>query len=169
MIRIPRWAPVAASGIVVVLTLLASARTATPTVILPPLPGPVHVATRAIPDLQAEKAAPLLAPSRSNLPVGAADAPPPVPPPALAGIVSGAGKAVALVKPASGETAMAHVGDTIDGWTVRAIETRRVTFERNGEKQVVELIFAASSKTGAAPPSATVGGATPTPPAKTTP
>lgn len=169
MIRIRRWAPVAASGTVVVLILFASVWTATPAVILPPLPGPVHVATRTIPDLQAETAAPLLAPSRSNLPVGAADAPPPAPPPALAGIVAGGGKAVALVKPATGETAMAHVGDTIDGWALRSIETRRVIFERNGEKQIVELIFAApSSKAGAAAASAAGGSAAP-PPAKTMP
>lgn len=163
MIHIRRWAPVAASGTVVMLALIASARTASPAVILPPLPGPVRVANRTVPDLQAETATPLLAPSRSNLPVGAADAPPPAPPPALAGIVSGGGKVVALVKPASGETAIAHVGDTIDGWALRSIEKRQVTFERNGEKQVVELVFAApSSKTGAA--ASTADGAVPPPP-----
>lgn len=157
MTLVRTWWPVAGSGAIILIALLAAAHTRTDRVELVPLPAGRHITARGVVDLGAEISAPLLAPTRSDAPAAVADAPPPTPPPALVGIVAGGGHAVALIKSDKGETVIAHIGDVLDGWTVAAITKRQVTFERSGTRQDVELIFTSSKKsdgTADTPPAA---------------
>jgi hypothetical protein len=138
-----RWLPVAGSALIVLIVVALSLRVSITPVTLASLPAPVHVASHALPDLNVEMGEPLFAGSRSNAPIGAAaDAPPPVPPPTLTGVVIGGNRAVALVKGADGKTVTLHVGENVDGWTLRAIAPRKMSVERDGERQDVELLFA---------------------------
>lgn len=138
-----RWLPVAGSALIVLLVVALSGRVSITPVTLAPLPAPVRVTSYGLPDLNVEMGEPLFAASRSNAPIGvAADAPPPVPPPILTGVVIGGSRAVALVKGADGKTVTLHVGESVDGWTLRAIAPRKIAVERNGERQDVELLFA---------------------------
>jgi hypothetical protein len=138
-----RWWPTAVAAFVAVITAFLLMSVRNEEFVLPMLPAAVHVALRPVPEFAAETSRPLFAPSRSNVPLGpVADAPPPVPPPALTGVIVGGSRAVALVKGKDGKTSMIHIGDTVDGWVLRVIEPRRVEMERNGERQPVELLFA---------------------------
>ena len=141
MIAVRRWAPAALSGVFVVLAILPSTRTRRTPVVLQPLPPPVHVSSDRLAELNAETSRPLFAPTRSNAPIGAPSNEPQTPPPQLTGIVLGGNKAIALVKLANGNTTIANVGDTVDGWLIAGIAPRQITFARGGVEQTIALEF----------------------------
>jgi len=139
------WIPVIGAGAIALLCLLAATHTGRNMSELAPLPPPIHVRGTDVADLGAEISVPLFAPSRSVVPSGAEPATPPAPPPQLAGIVLGGGRAVALIKSANGgETLMLHAGDSVDGWRIVGIGARQIVVARDGAQQIVALEFGAS-------------------------
>jgi hypothetical protein len=141
-----RWAPVGGAVVILLLCLVVGSRTGRAAVDLPPLPRAVRVRRPDVADLGAEIATPLFSPSRSPAVEGAAPAAPPVPPPLVTGIVLGGGRAVALVKSASGgDTQMLHAGETIDGWTIVGIASRQIVVSRAGAQQTIALEFGTPS------------------------
>lgn len=153
------WAPVIGSAILALLCMAAATHTDGSRIMLLPLPTSVHVRDTDVADLGAEISAPLFAPSRSVTPAGANPAAPPAPPPQLTGIVLGAGRAVALVKSASGgDTLMLHAGDTVDGWTIVGIAARQIAVARDGAQQIVALEFGAAKTQAGDAPAASGGG-----------
>jgi len=137
------WMPVIGAGIVMVLLLLLGTHVGHLPADLPPLPHPVNFHRTDVADLGAELSAPLFAPSRSVAPLAEdATATPQTPPPLLSGVVLGGGRAVALVKSASGgDTRMLHAGDTVDGWMIVGIAARQIVVARDGAQQTVALAF----------------------------
>jgi hypothetical protein len=100
------------------------------------------------PDRTAETAP---APEAAAEAAAAPPPPPPAPPPALVGIATGGrGRAVALLKSASGETVMIGRGATVDGWRLVAIGRDTVTLARDGASQT--LRFAFPNRSGGSPP-----------------
>lgn len=61
--------------------------------------------------------------------------------PLLEGVVARDGEAYAVVVLSTGERLAAKVGETVQGWTVVAIEDRSVWFERDGDR-VPRRLFA---------------------------
>lgn len=155
--------PVFGAGTVTILLLVLGTHIRHIPAELPPLPHVAHVRQDDIADLGAELSAPLFAPSRSVAPVGGdTAATPQTPPPLLSGIVLGGGKAVALVKSASGgDTLMLHAGDAIDGWTIMGIAARQIVVARGGAQQAVALEFGTSKTEAHGDSSPSTAGAAP--------
>ncbi|USI73548.1 hypothetical protein [Sphingomonas morindae] len=143
--------------LVLLASLLFAAHTPRPRVALSPLPAAVHVDGPMLVQLRSEPGHPIFSPSRSNAPIGDAGAAPAAPLPVLTGIAMGGARPLALVKDQKGTTAILHVGDVVDGWTVRAITNRSATFERTGESHEVELTYAAPAAGSAHPPASPDG------------
>ena len=76
----------------------------------------------------------------------------------LIGVILSADERVALIRPAGGARVLRlRENERLDGWTLVAIEPRRVTFEQAGRRIQLELRF------GGAPPTAEPGPAQPGP------
>lgn len=146
------WLPVVIVAVIALLGMLLVTRTGRVSTDLPPVLHPVQVRPAGIADLGAEVSAPLFASSRRIVAAGASPATPPVPPPQLTGVVVGSGKAVALVKSASGgDTLMLHAGEAIDGWTIVGIAARQIVVVKDGAQQTVTLAFGATTKAEGGP------------------
>ena len=153
------WMPVIGALAIALMCLAVANRTGRAIIDLAPLPTTVHIHGKDVANLGAELSAPLFAPSRNVVPAGTNPAAPPAPPPQLTGVVLGGGRAVALVKKASGgDTLMLHAGDIVDGWTIVGIAARQIAIARDGAQQVVMLEFGVS-KTQAGDAPATPAGA----------
>ena len=79
---------------------------------------------------------------------------PPAPPlqlPTLVGIATGRGKAIAILKGLDGAARNLSVGDSIDGWTVLAINKARTKISAAGVTHNISLDYTNKQTTGAAP------------------
>jgi hypothetical protein len=141
MMSVRQSAPVIGAAVVSLVCLIIGTHTSRSATEQTPLPTPVAVRVADVAQLGAEVSAPLFAPSRSLVAVGAPAATPPAPPPQLLGIVLGGGHAVALVKNAAGDTLMVHAGETVDGWTIAGIAPRQIVIARDGAQHAVALEF----------------------------
>lgn len=112
---------------------------------------------------------PPFSPTRQPLPVGgdpaqaagvaaaATPAPPPPIPPQLVGlVVASGGKAVALIKAASGETVTLGAGESVNGWKLVRVSRDEAVVENGDARQRLRLDFtnrpAAGTSLPASPP-----------------
>ena len=137
MIRAVRWWPTGLAGTILAMAALYATATHSPASELTPLPSPLRVTYGAPTDAPPSKRLIFdqpTSPSSSAAPVDA-----PAKNPILMGIASGSRAAVALLKKADGQTVPAHVGDVVDGWSVRSISTKKTTIAKGNEEQELGL------------------------------
>lgn len=136
MSRVARWWPVC--GSILVMSVIAYASTLTPAHIRSASPPPAPVVIPPSKNLEASSnterpifSAPETASSDADSVGESAKLP------SLVGIASGRGTVVALLKGANGQIVPAHIGDLLEGWTVRTISPRAVTIENlHGEQEL---------------------------------
>jgi hypothetical protein len=114
-------------------------------------PGPNPLARLGLNSLRDTVGRPLFERSRRTVePIRKIEAPPPpvaqrAPDEAaltLLGVLKSEGKAVALLKRnQTGQNVRAEEGDTIDGWTVKQIEYRRVVLSQGGREIALQMFI----------------------------
>jgi hypothetical protein len=133
----------------------------------PPIPVSTLSLSR-VGELDAALASPPFSPTRQPIPANgdpaqtagvvaaAPPAPPPTPPQLVGLVVASRGKAVALIKAASGETVTLAPGQSVDGWKLVRVSREEAVVENGGARQQLRLDFnnrpAAGGSSPAQPP-----------------
>lgn len=141
----------------------------------PPIPVSTLSLSR-VGQLDVALVSPPFSPTRRPIPAGgdpsqsagaaaaAVPAPPPVPPQLVGLVAASRGKAVALIKAASGETVTLSPGESIDGWKLVRVSRDEAVVENGGARQSLRLDFANRPGPGGLPPTPPISDAQPSPP-----
>lgn len=119
---------------------------------------------------------PPFSPTRQPIPAGgdpaqtagvaaaATPAPPPVPPQLVGLVVASRGKAVALIRAASGETVTLAPGQSVDGWKLIRVSREEAVVENGGARQQLRLDFTTRPAAGGPSPVPPLSDSQPPPP-----
>lgn len=159
-----RWVAIAGAGALAIAMPMKLLGGPMPKVPVPPPVVPTPLPPADPGTLAYAVTAPPFDPDRSPEPAAPAEAEAPpqaqpaAPLPKLVGLVTGGrGRAVALVRSASGETLTLAPGEEADGWRLVSAGRERAVFEQGGTRQTATLDFdnetqAASTAPPATPP-----------------
>lgn len=141
----------------------------------PPIPVSTLSLSR-VGQLDVALASPPFSPTRHPIPAGgdptqsagvaaaAVPVPPPVPPQLVGLVVASRGRAVALIKAASGETVTLAPGESVDGWKLVRVSRDEAVVENGGARQALHLDFANRLAAGGLPPTPPIPDAQPSSP-----
>lgn len=148
-----------AVGLPVIMLMPPETAADDPTPAIPPAPlkiATMEAAAAALeaPMFNAERRQPVISAEGEAI-TGSETAPAVASAPTPVGLITGRRlQAMALLRSADGQTAIARVGDVIDGWKVTMVSAAGVTFEKGAERQEVGLDYRNRTESGGSSPPA---------------